>query len=42
MTDENKVPEEISGTNTEKKLNTRKRKNYNKNSKTNQRRFGNR
>ena len=36
MTDENKVPEEISGTNTEKKLNTRKRKNYNKNSKTNQ------
>ena len=39
MTDENKVPEEISGTNTEKKPNTpntRKRRNYNKNAKTNQ------
>ena len=28
MTDENKVPKEIEGTNTEKKKNTRKRKNY--------------
>ena len=28
MTDENKVPEEISGTTTEKKQNTRKRRNY--------------
>ena len=35
MTDENKVPEEIIGTNTEKKQNTRKRKNYNKNAKIN-------
>ena len=38
MTDENKVPEEISGTNAEKKTstqNTRKRRNYNKNTKTN-------
>ena len=37
MTDENKVPEEISGTNTERKSNTqstRKRRNYNKNAKT--------
>ena len=30
MTDENKVPEEKSGTNTEKKQNTRKRRNYKK------------
>ena len=30
MTDENKVPKEINGTNTEKKTNTRKRRNYNK------------
>ena len=35
MTDENKVPEEINGTNTSKKPNTRKRRNYNKNVKTN-------
>ena len=30
MTDENKVPEETSGTKVEKKTNTRKRRNYNK------------
>lgn len=30
MTDENKVPEEINGTNTEKKQNTQKRRNYRK------------
>ena len=35
MTDENKVSEEINGTNTSKKPNTRKRRNYNKNVKTN-------
>ena len=34
MTDENKVPKEINGTNVEKKQNTRKRRSYNKNIKT--------
>ena len=39
MTDENKVPEEIKGTSTERKpktQSTRKRRSYNKNTKTNQ------
>lgn len=36
MTDENKVPEEIIGTNTEKKQNTRRRRNYRKGGTKNQ------
>ena len=38
MTDENKVPEEIVGTVTEKKSNTRKRKNYKKEGETQRKR----